>query len=235
MRQSEQTDKIDIALSNLWAELGNPPKNRKVNVKSEKGQYQFEYATLDSIYDMLRPLLAKHKIAIAHGMEPGATESVFFVTTRLLHGGQWIEAAVPAKAERPGMQGMGSAITYAKRYGVGLVIPMIADFDDDANAADGNSFGPAAQAQRATPAKAAPKGTDKAVDPRKALAGQIKAWSGVRMEDLGDAYRAVASRMGINSKLNDLTTEQTASMAEYVTKSSATAWADWLASKEVAK
>jgi len=203
MRSSEQTDKLDAALALAWGELRNPVKNRTVQVKSDRGSYSFQYATLDSIYDMVRPVLVKHNIVLTHGAEYAGEK--FVVSTRLSHVGQWVEAVIPVDMSGRGMQAMGSGITYAKRYGLSLVLPMTADEDDDGNAADGNhvsavngkATGPSNT--RATPAKP-PKAKSA---PRDLLIGAIREWSGLPAEDLPQAMKDVAARFKLSTKSSD--------------------------------
>jgi hypothetical protein len=58
------------------------------------------------------------------------------MVTRLLHGsGQWIQdGGVPLIPSKQDMQGLGSALTYSRRYGL-MAMVGIAPEDDDGNAA----------------------------------------------------------------------------------------------------
>jgi len=59
------------------------------------------------------------------------------VTTLLMHtSGEWIEGKIKLKPVKSDPQGMGSAITYARRYAYQSIIGLAAD-DDDANDASG--------------------------------------------------------------------------------------------------
>lgn len=212
MNTSEQIDKLAPAMLAAQAEMPHALK-AKTNA-----HFKNKYADIEAVIDAAKPVLAKCGLFFAHGCEPSDNPNCVTVTCRVTHeSGQWIESSVTMSPQKCDPQGAGSAFTYGRRYTLQAVLGMASE-DDDGNEGSRAPTPP----QRATPPQ------PKAPDPRKALAAQIKEWSGVKTEDLGDAYRTVAKRMGIDSKLNDLTPEQTASMAEYVTKSSATAWADWL-------
>jgi hypothetical protein len=82
------------------------------------------------------------------------------VTTRLIHSsGQWIEfGPLTVPMSKQDAHGVGSATTYARRYGLSAALGIVAD-DDDGNAAVGNGSGAASSSKpSALPAK--PKGYD---------------------------------------------------------------------------
>lgn len=100
-----------------------------------------KYATLDNIVAAVRPVLARHKIAVLQGV--GACEGArIVVETTLAHeSGEWMttEAWVPLVGRRvkgggfgePDPQAAGSAITYARRYGLAAALSIAAEEDDD--------------------------------------------------------------------------------------------------------
>jgi hypothetical protein len=142
------------ALAAAQSELKNPTRNRTVRVKmSSGGSYSFEYATLDAILDSLRPVLSKHGLALISAVDGSVC------TTRLIHtSGQWIETSIPIMVAGSGAQAYGSAITYARRYGISSLLPIAAEEDDDANAAEGNEATKTDHPPKvATPAKPFPK------------------------------------------------------------------------------
>jgi hypothetical protein len=75
------------------------------------------------------------------GWEYDESDAVI-VTTRLMHSsGQWVEASGRMKPMKNDPQGVGSAITYARRYGLQAIAGIPAE-DDDGNAATrGNANG----------------------------------------------------------------------------------------------
>ena len=65
------------------------------------------------------------------------------VETMLTHtSGEWVrsELALPLAKHDP--QGVGSAVTYGRRYGLAAIIGVVADVDDDANHASGKTNAP---------------------------------------------------------------------------------------------
>lgn len=141
MKTSEQIGELAGALAKAQAEL------KPVKKESENPFYKSKYADLASIIEKCIPILAKHGIAVIHA--PSTTpDMVVTVEMRLAHtgSGQFVEAALSAKPAKSDAQGIGSTITYLRRY---LLQSMICsasaddvdegdDSDDDGHAASHN-------------------------------------------------------------------------------------------------
>ncbi len=71
------------------------------------------------------------------------------MTTTLAHsGGQWMRSEMACRPMKQDAQGMGSVITYLRRYSLASMVGVAPDDDDDGNAAS-NQMAPArAQTQR---------------------------------------------------------------------------------------
>lgn len=139
MNRSEQINELAGALSKAQGAFPAIEKNREVTVKSEKGTYKFWYATLDNIVDGIRKPLSENGLSYVQAIVTSDREML--CETMLMHSsGQWLCTALPVKFSdgKNNAQALGSAITYAKRYGLTAMLGIVADEDDDANAADGN-------------------------------------------------------------------------------------------------
>lgn len=138
MRTSESTAALFAALSAAQGELKNPAKNRTVKVRMKSGgEYTFDYATLDSILEDARPVLAKNGLALVQGLQAGEQ---LLLLTRLGHkSGEWLEVETPVLTVEHGPQALGSAISYARRYAVAPLLGIASEEDDDGNGASGNS------------------------------------------------------------------------------------------------
>lgn len=141
MKTSESTIKLDEALAKAQGDFTNPEKNRNVVVKTKSGgEYNFDYATFDSIIDMARPILAKHGISVTQF--PSVVRehdlTVATVVTRIAHAGEWMLNEVSGVCESGEMQKLGSAFTYLCRYSYSAMLGIAAEYDDDGNAASGN-------------------------------------------------------------------------------------------------
>lgn len=132
-RTSATVGKLMAALAAVQAEMKPPVKDRTVKVQTQtRGSYEFSYATLASVLEAAAPL-HRHGIAVVQAVGSGA------VTTRLALADEWIESRLPFAVRDAGMQALGSAITYARRYALSAILSLAPDEDDDGNAGDGNA------------------------------------------------------------------------------------------------
>lgn len=139
MLTSEQTNEITEALIAVASELTNPERNRKVEVKTDKGKYSFQYTTLDALLDHARPVLAKNGVAMLTTLEP--SEGGLVLETRLQHkSGQFVASKVPVRPERNGAQALGAVITYMRRYALSSMLPISSTEDTDSNVDEGNKL-----------------------------------------------------------------------------------------------
>ena len=116
------------ALALAQAEMGKALKD------STNPHFKSKYADLASVMDACIPSLSKNGIAVLQ--PPFDDETGRFVKTILAHGasGETLECRVPLIIGKNDMQGYGSAVTYARRYGL-MSMAGIAPDDDDGNAA----------------------------------------------------------------------------------------------------
>jgi len=128
--QSEQINELADALAKAQSEMNNAPLNKT------NPHFKSKYADLASIRDAVIPALSKHGLALMQYTVN--TDAGLALRTRLAHSsGQWIEGEYPLPVVLDKPQAMGSALTYAKRYGMATMVGISADEDDDANAAQG--------------------------------------------------------------------------------------------------
>lgn len=109
--------------------------------------FKSKYAGLPDVIRTASPILAKHGLAICQMIEFGyELANVDTLTTYLLHkSGQYIKATMRLHLTKDDPQGQGSAVTYARRYAYMAALGLVADEDDDGNAAS------RPQAQQARP------------------------------------------------------------------------------------
>jgi hypothetical protein len=129
MKTSDNVDKIFPAFVAFQAEMPPVPKD------SINPHFRNKYASLVAITEATRPVLAKHGLAYTQGM--AIVDGVQVMFTRIIHqSGQWMEdggyALNPSKNDP---QGMGSAVTYERRYTIGSTLGIITEDDDDGNRA----------------------------------------------------------------------------------------------------
>ena len=109
--------------------------------------FKSKYADLASVWDACRAPLSKHGLSILQPVKADGAKVT--VTTILAHSsGEWIEESLTMTAGQNTPQGVGSAITYGRRYGLASMVG-IAPEDDDGNAASAPT--PAARQESAAP------------------------------------------------------------------------------------
>lgn len=137
MRQSEQINEIAKALVAVQAEL-EPVAKDSVNP-----HFKNKYASLDTITEAVRPVLARHGVAIVQGGGE-TTAAGILVTTMLVHtSGQWISSSFLMPLEKQSAQSAGSAVTYGRRYLLGAMLALATEDDDDGQAASRPTKAPA--------------------------------------------------------------------------------------------
>lgn len=132
------TSKLSDALAKAQGEFAQVTRDKTVTVTMKSGgKYTFSYAPLESILHAVAPALSKHGLALTQAMV--VIDGKDYVETTLRHSsGQSISNRIPLFVRDDGPQAYGSALTYARRYGVTLLLCISADDDDDGNAAEGN-------------------------------------------------------------------------------------------------
>ena len=120
------------------AALAKAQQEMKTPVKDATNpHYRNGYASLKSCIKAIKPALNDNGFALLQSA--GKDEQGHFIQTTFEHtSGGLFTSKFYMEPEKKGMQGLGSAATYAKRYGLlGLAgIEPDEDADDDGNAAD---------------------------------------------------------------------------------------------------
>ena len=119
---------IATALAAAQANMGKALK------QANNPHFRSKYADLGNVMDACLPALNGAGIAL---IQPtGENEHGRYVETALIDGesGEILSCRVPLIVSKNDMQGYGSAVTYARRYGL-MAMAGIAPEDDDGNAA----------------------------------------------------------------------------------------------------
>lgn len=151
--QSPTIGKIASALVKAQASMG-------VAIKDTRGQIgqnrNYKYADLASVIAAARDALATNDLAVLQRAHP-SERGVCLQTTLVHASGEWISdggLVLPAPKNDP--QGFGSAMTYARRYGLAALLGIVQDDDDGAAAvaAQQRAREQASQAALLTPVQA---------------------------------------------------------------------------------
>lgn len=140
MKLSDSIANISKSLSLFQEEVQDPAKN------SDNPFFKSKYVELDDLLQATRPVLAKHGLSVLQ--EPTSQDGqTVSIKTIILHlSGEWIEfEPLTLKAVKSDPQGIGSAITYGRRYSLSSILGVAWDADDDGNGASGKDKGKPAQ------------------------------------------------------------------------------------------
>jgi len=128
------TDQTKIAVNGIYSALAAAQIDMGPALKdSTNPAFKSKYADLSSVMAACMPALNKHGICV---IQPICDEDgKRYVKTVLAHeSGELLECRVELIVAKNDMQGYGSAVTYARRYGL-MAMAGIAPEDDDGNAA----------------------------------------------------------------------------------------------------
>lgn len=130
---------------------------------SDNPFFHSKYADLASVWDACRGPLARHGLSVVQMPETNPDIAGVIITTRLMHlSGEFLESELRMNPKVDDPQGVGSAITYGRRYALAAAVG-IAPEDDDANAASGKKpeavTGKAITITKPKPASTAPAAT----------------------------------------------------------------------------
>lgn len=148
MQTSETINELATALAKAQGQIKGAIKD------AENPHFRSKYADLASVWDACRDALSKNGLSVIQAPRGCWNESGWTVEveTRILHSsGQWMGDTITVPVGKPDAQGLGSALTYARRYALASFVG-VAPEDDDGNAA--------VQRPASRPAAADPPGYD---------------------------------------------------------------------------
>jgi hypothetical protein len=138
MEQSESIHELATALAKAQGALEGAAKSKA------NPFFKSKYADLASVWEACREALSANGLAVVQSAS--AQGAHVTVTTLLLHSsGQWVRDGLTMTAKADDPQGVGSAITYARRYALAAFVG-VAPEDDDAESAMGRKPGHAPEA-----------------------------------------------------------------------------------------
>jgi len=129
MTKSESIAKLAEALAKAQGEIKGALKD------SSNPFFKSSYADLASVWDACRGPLSANGLAVIQTTDN--RENGLVVETTLAHSsGEWVGGSLYIRPMKDDPQGVGSAITYARRYALAAMVG-VAPEDDDGNAASG--------------------------------------------------------------------------------------------------
>ena len=171
-KKSESIKEIAIALAQFNMKV------QRIEKDSSNPHFKNRYASLDGILDEVRPLLAEQGLSLIQ--MPSGDGDNFKLTTMLIHiSGEWIESdSLSMRPTKSDPQGIGSATTYARRYGVSSFLGLsTGEVDDDGNAASqtpkASQNASQSQGYNSPPAQSQPSATQSSASSEAITSGQI--------------------------------------------------------------
>mgnify|MGYP000019795523 CR=1 FL=1 len=120
---------IAAALAAAQAQMGRALKS------ANNPHFKSRYADLASVMDACMPALTAHGIAVTQPVRREDGEIMLYTVLHHADSDQTLDdGGLPLIVNKRDMQGLGSALTYARRYGLMAMAGIAAD-DDDGNAA----------------------------------------------------------------------------------------------------
>jgi hypothetical protein len=129
--QSDEIDVLATALGAMQSEVLTAKKD------TTNPFFKSKYADLESCWDAIREALGGNGLSITQtmGYVVCGEQLITTLKTTLMHSsGQWIQGEMPLFLPKMDAQAQGSAITYARRYGLAAITGLV-QVDDDANTA----------------------------------------------------------------------------------------------------
>lgn len=132
-----EINELAEALAAFQAEVSDPEKTKTATVQPKdrsKPAYAYGYADLATVLESVRPVLARHGLAVVQNLE--SDDGAVSVWTFILHkSGQRLDLG-PFRLPSGGEPKMwGSAATYGRRFALMAALGIAAAGDDDARAA----------------------------------------------------------------------------------------------------
>lgn len=128
MDQSPEINALATALAKAQAVMGGALKD------SANPFFKSKYADLESVWTACRKALTDNGLSVVQTMTFLDGAGIAVVTTMLHTSGQWIRSVLPVMAKDLTPQGIGSAITYSRRYALAAIAGVF-QTDDDGEAA----------------------------------------------------------------------------------------------------
>lgn len=165
MKTSNEIANIAKALCEAQKKINHATKD------SKNPHFKNDYASLEAVIDATKASLLEQGIVVVQSVEGSTLE------TRLQHSsGEYFESTINLLMTKNDMQGLGSSITYARRYQLAAMLN-ISQADDDGNAAS------QPQGQKTQPSKAVDVMTGNPFDDYTINAGPNSKLTGTKLKD----------------------------------------------------
>jgi hypothetical protein len=132
VRMSPTFSKLATALAKAQLKMSNASKDQT------NPAFKSKYADLAAVREACMPPMNENGIAVIQTPSANDVYAVTVVTLLIHESGEWLENSLTVRAAKQDAQGIGSAITYLRRYQLLSIAGIAPDDDDDGNGASGN-------------------------------------------------------------------------------------------------
>lgn len=193
----------------------------------KRGAKPSKYADIENVANAYSKQLAANGLGLLQPPVSRNGQSVTIITILIHESGEWIRTRLTMRPTQANPQGVGSAITYGRRYSAqGLLNISVAD--DDGNAASDKAAD--VKAQRETP-----RPTEEAADPaqmlqqqRLALLQRFKDWSGLTTDRAMAVVKGALARNALGYELTKpITADEVVKLDAFVAGASKEPYLQW--------
>ena len=131
--QSESIKELSAALAKAQGGIKHAGKS------AENPFFKSKYADLPAVIDAAKSALSANGLSVTQFTDIDENQNIVLITQLNHSAGEWMRGYYPVKPVKSDPQGLGSALTYARRYAYSAIVGVAATGeDDDGNLASGN-------------------------------------------------------------------------------------------------
>lgn len=211
-QSSQSIEALSAALVEALGEMTEVRKGKQAKIETKGGgSYGYRYADLGDTLQTVRPVLARHGLAVLQHTHTDSGDSVLISTTILHRSGEWLRFDPLALPAGRTAQETGSAITYGRRYTLLAALGLATEDDDGASAAPRG-----ARQQRAPQARSGDAGAQaRSQDPRSEEEAQIRRLLTTALDEREQASIRAEFRAAFGEGLATLPVERHAEALEW--------------------
>lgn len=129
----------DSSMSPSIAKLAEALAKAQLSIEGAKKDstnpfFKSSYADLGSVWEACHKMLNENGLSVVQFVEDGTNNKVTVVTHLIHSSGEWMRSRFSLRPKADDPQGVGSAITYARRYSLAAMVG-VCPVDDDGEAA----------------------------------------------------------------------------------------------------
>lgn len=128
MNKSESIKELATALSKAQSEMHGAKKD------STNPFFKSKYADLTACWEACREPLTKNGLSLVQSTKTTENGGTILVTSLLHSSGEWISGEFPVRPDKEGLQALGAALSYARRYTLSSLVGIVQEDDDGESA-----------------------------------------------------------------------------------------------------